>query len=138
VIGVPATVSVAIRGVVVVFAEALNVTCPAPVLLEGEIGSHVALLLADHAHPVWVVTPTEPDPPAAASDCAAAGTEYVQLRAAWLTVNVWPAIDSVAVRGVVLVLADALNATVPGPLPVAPPVIASHGALLAAVQAHPP
>jgi hypothetical protein len=53
-------------------------------------------------------------------------------------VNVWPAIVSVAVRGVVLVFADALNATVPAPVPLAPPVTVSHGALLLAVQPHPP
>ena len=55
-----------------------------------------------------------------------------------MTVKVWPAIVSVAVRGVVLVLADALNATVPALFPLAPPVTVSHGALLLAVQPHPP
>ena len=52
--------------------------------------------------------------------------------------KVWPAIVSVAARGAVLVLADALNATVPAAVPLAPPVTVSHGALLLAVQPHPP
>jgi hypothetical protein len=41
------------------------------------------------------------------------------------------------VRGIVVVLAVALNATVALPLPVAPAVIVSHVALLTAVHAQP-
>jgi hypothetical protein len=115
------------------------VTCPLPVpLAPDEIGSHAAVLLADHAHPLGAVMPIDPAPPAAGRDCVGDDSEYEQLIAASVTVNVWPAIASVPVRGFVLVLAEALNATAPGPLPLAPLVIVSHGALLVAVQPHPP
>ena len=62
----------------------------------------------------------------------------MQAAAAWLTVNVWPAIVIVPVRGLVFGLADALNATVPGPLPLAPLVTVSQPVLLLTpVHAHP-
>jgi hypothetical protein len=54
-----------------------------------------------------------------------------------VTVNVCPPIVIVALRDDVLVLAVALNVTVPLPVPLAPPVIVSHVALLAAVHAQP-
>ena len=44
--------------------------------------------------------------------------------------NVWPPMVSVPVRGLAAVLAAALNATVPGPLPLAPLVTVSQPALL--------
>ena len=47
-----------------------------------------------------------------------------------VTLNVWPAIVSVPVRNCVLLLAAALNATVPLPLPLAPLVTVSHDVLL--------
>ena len=56
---------------------------------------------------------------------------------AWVTVNVWPATVSVAVRALSSVLAAALNATAPAPLPAAPDVTVSQAALLVAVQAQP-
>jgi hypothetical protein len=43
----------------------------------------------------------------------------------------------VALRDAVLVLAAAVNATVPLPVPLAPPVTVSHAALLVAVHAQP-
>jgi hypothetical protein len=52
-------------------------------------------------------------------------------------VNVWPPIVTVADRWLVAVLAAALKATVPAPLPLAPDVTVSHAALLLAVQAQP-
>ena len=56
---------------------------------------------------------------------------------ACVTVTLWPAMVSVAVRAVAVVLATALNATVPLPVPLAPEVTVSQLALLAAVQAQP-
>ena len=56
--------------------------------------------------------------------------EYVHGAAAWFTVNVCPPIVSVPLRWLVLVLAAALNATVPLPLPLAPLVTVSQDVLL--------
>ena len=58
--------------------------------------------------------------------------------AAWLTLNVWLPIVIVPVRALVVGLADALNATVPFPLPLAPLVTVNHDVLLLTpVHAHP-
>jgi hypothetical protein len=58
--------------------------------------------------------------------------------AACVTVNVWPPIVSVPVRGLVFGFAAALNATVPPPLPVAPLVTVSQDvSLLTPVHAQP-
>ena len=54
----------------------------------------------------------------------------MQAAAAWFTVNVWPPIVSVPLRGLVLEFAVALNDTVPPPLPLAPLVTVSHDVLL--------
>ena len=64
----PATVNVAVRVAVVVFAAALNATGPVPLPLAPEVTvSHAALLVAVQPHPVGAVTVTEPAPPAAVS-----------------------------------------------------------------------
>ena len=55
----------------------------------------------------------------------------------WVTVKVCPATLNVPVRAVVAVLAVALNATVPLPLPLAPDVIVNQDVVVEAVQAHP-
>jgi hypothetical protein len=58
--------------------------------------------------------------------------------AACVTENVWPPIVIVPVRGLVFGLDDALNATVPLPLPLAPLVTVSQlVSLLTPVHAHP-
>ena len=55
-----------------------------------------------------------------------------------VTLKLCPPIVSVPVRELVLLLAAALNATVPLPLPLAPPVTVSHDVLLLTpVHAHP-
>ena len=55
-----------------------------------------------------------------------------------VTLNVWPPIVIVPVRALVFGLADALNATVPDPLPLAPLVTVNHDVLLLTpVHAHP-
>ena len=62
----------------------------------------------------------------------------MQAAAACVTLNVWPPIVSVPVRALVFGLADALNATVPAPLPLAPLVTVNHDVLLLTpVHAHP-
>ena len=53
--------------------------------------------------------------------------------AAWETVNVWPPIVSVPLRALP-VFAAAVKATVPLPVPDAPLVTVSHGALAVAVH----
>jgi hypothetical protein len=56
----------------------------------------------------------------------------------WVTLNVWLPIVMVPVRALVVGLADALNATVPVPLPLAPLVTVNHDVwLLTPVHAHP-
>jgi hypothetical protein len=83
----PATVNVAIRAVVFVLAEALNVTCPEPLaLLPDDTVSQDALLLVVHTHPVGVVTPTEPAPPAAGKAWLVAEIENEQLTPDCVTV----------------------------------------------------
>ena len=54
-----------------------------------------------------------------------------------VTLKLWPAIVNVPVRELVLLLAVALNATVPLPLPLAPPVTVNQDLLLTPVHAHP-
>ena len=48
------------------------------------------LLTAVHAHPANVVNPTLPLPALAATFVLATASAYVQVAAAWFTVNVWP------------------------------------------------
>jgi hypothetical protein len=54
--------------------------------------------------------------------------------AAWVTVNVRPAIVTVPVRDEVDAFAATPTVTVPLPVPLAPPVTANHAALLEVVQ----
>jgi hypothetical protein len=61
----------------------------------------------------------------------------VHVAPACVTVNACPPMVIVALRGDTLVFAGALNVVVPAPVPLAPPVIVSHAALLAAVHAQP-
>ena len=62
----------------------------------------------------------------------------MQPTAACVTVNVWPPIVSVPLRGVPLGFAVALKATEPVPLPLAPLVTVSQDvSLLTPVHAHP-
>jgi hypothetical protein len=61
-------VSVAVRWVAPVLADAANATLPAPLPLAPELTvSHVALLVAVHVHPVRPVTATDPVAAAAVS-----------------------------------------------------------------------
>jgi hypothetical protein len=136
----PPIVSVPLRGWVVAFVAALNVTTPLPLPLAPPVTvSHVeALLVAVHAHPAGAVTLVVLLPPAAVTERLVGDSENVQLMPAWFAVNVCPPIVSVPVRACVLALAAALKVTTPLPLPLAPPVTVSQaGALLDAVHEHP-
>jgi hypothetical protein len=134
----PATVSVAERAEVVVFAAAANVTVPLPLpVAPAEIVTQPALLAAVHAQPAVVVTSTVPDPPAAANDWLAGDRLNEQAAPACVTVNVLPATVNVPVRWVVAVVAATVKPTDPVPVPLPPAVMVSHPALLVADQPHP-
>ena len=94
------------------------------------------LLVAVQVHPPRLVTATIRSRPARRS--RRRRVDVTAQPPAWLTVNVWPPIVSVPVRGPLLVLAAALKLTVPLPLPLAPDVIVSQASLLVAVHAQPP
>ena len=86
----------------------------------------LTLSVADHAHPVCVVTAMVPFSPSGAPVRLRGLTVNVQAAAAPSTVNVLPAIVSVAARVDVAVLAAAVYPTVPLPLPLSPLVIVTH------------
>jgi len=131
---------VPVRELVLLLAAALNATVPLPLPLAPAVTvSHDVLLLTPvHAHPAGDVTPVEPVPPAAGTEPLVGAIAYVQLMPGCVTLKLCPAIVRVPVRELVLLLAVALNATVPLPLPLAPPVTVSHDVLLLTpVHAHP-
>jgi hypothetical protein len=117
---------------------ALNETVPFPLPLAPAVtvSQPVAELLADHAHPVPTVTPTEPVAPAAPTDAAVpdnAGVQVVVMPGC-VTVKVWPAIVAVPTRCVVVAFGATFTVTFPFPVPL-PAAIVSQLALLVAVQA---
>ena len=134
----PAIVSVPVRLDATVFAATSNVAEPLPDPVAPPVRViHAALLAPVHAQPVATVTALLPLPPAAVNDCAVGEIDGVQGAAAWVTLNVAPAIVRVPVRLDATVLAATLKPTVPLPEPVAPLVRVIQAALLAAVHAHP-
>ena len=136
----PATVSVPLRGDVLVLADALKPTLPLPLPLAPLVTvSHPVLLLTPvQVHPVGAVTFVEPVVLPAAIDWLGGEMEYVHGAPACVTLNVWPPTVNVPVRGSELAFADALKPTLPLPLPLAPLVTVSHPVLLLTpVQAHP-
>ena len=85
----PATVSVADRLVVTVFAATLKVTVPLAEPLDPPVTvTQLAPLVAVQAQPVGVVTTTLPVPPAPANACVDAERLNVQLAPACVTVKV--------------------------------------------------
>jgi hypothetical protein len=131
----PAIVSVPLRAGPVL-AATLTVTTPLAVPLPPlAIVSHAAFGVAVHAH--VAVTPTVVVPPSAATLASVGRIEnvHVCVGAGWLTVNVRPPIDTVPLRAGP-VLAAAATVTLPFPVPLAPALIVSHGALDVAVHAH--
>jgi hypothetical protein len=128
-------VSVALRSSPL-FVAAVNDTTPLPEPeLPPVIVSQEALLLAVHAHPDPAVTETgAPLPPAAGNVWLVGAMLYVHgVTPACVTLNGRPETDSVAVRESP-VLAATLNTTAPGPSPVAPAVMETHGTVLVAVH----
>ena len=136
----PAIVSVPERGDVSVFWAIVNDTVALPEPLAALVSViHETLEAAVQPHEDGVVMSTLLAPAAAGAGMVVADSEYEHDTdaAAWLTVNVWPAIVSVPERGDVSVLAATENCTVPLPVPDAPAVTVSHETLATAVHAHP-
>jgi hypothetical protein len=101
------------------------------------VSQDVLLLTAVQVQPFPAVTFTVPLSADAGwvSDVGDAVT--VQAAPACVTETACPAIVTLALRGVVSVLAATLSVTVPLPDPVAPLVMLSHAALSLAVHVHP-
>src|SRR6185436_13973748 len=95
----PAIASVPVRLEATVFAATSKVTEPLPDPVAPPVRVIQAALLAPvHAQPVAAVTFPLPLPPAAAKDWPVGESDGEQAAAAWVTVNVAPAIVSVPVR----------------------------------------
>lgn len=134
----PAIVMVPVRGAALLFGATEKLVEPFPEPLAPPVMvTHDVLLVAVQLHPVAAITLTDELVPGAATDRLEGEIEYEHQAALWLTVNGCPAIVRVPVRGCVVVLAVALNVTVPFPLPAAPPVTVSHVMLLTAVHVQP-
>jgi hypothetical protein len=134
----PATVKVPLRDCAPGLADPEKPTVPLPLPLAPLVTvSQPALLVAVHPQPASAVTAVDPVPPPTAIDWLAGEIEYVQLPAAWLTVNVCPATVSVPLRGDAVGFAVPLKVTMPLADPVVPPLTVSQLVLLVAVQLHP-
>jgi hypothetical protein len=134
----PAMVSVPVRLEATVFAATVKPAVPVPDPAAPLVSViQDALLAAVHAQPVATLTVLVPVPPDAVNDWLAGEIDGEHDAAACVTVNVVPAIVRVPVRLEATAFAPTLKVTEPLPVPVAPPVIVIHGALLAAVQLHP-
>jgi hypothetical protein len=123
-----------------VLTATLNATVPLPAPDAPLVTvSQGTLAAAVQAHdPAEAVTVVDPVPPVSDTDCAPGAIANVHGGgggAACDTVNVCPAMVSVPLRAVPG-LAAALNAIVPLPVPEAPLVTVSQGALAVAVHAH--
>jgi hypothetical protein len=105
----PATVNVPVRWVDTFVGSTRKATGPVPVpFTPPMIEIHETLLAAVHEHAAVVVTTVDPVPPFAGVVRLVGAIENEQLAAAWFTVNVWPPIVSVPLRGCVSVFAAAL------------------------------
>ncbi len=134
----PAMVSVPVRVDATVFAATSNVTAPLPDPVAPLVMLiQAALLAAVQLQPVAAVTALLPPPPCAENACVVGEIDGEHAAAAWVTVNVVPAIVMVPVRVEATVFAATLKPTVPLPEPVAPLVTVIQGALLPAVHAQP-
>jgi len=126
-----AMVNVPVRALALGFAATVKPTDPLPLpLLPLVTVIQPTLAAADQGQPAPEVTLVEPAPPAAVTDKLLDAIANVQPTPACVTMNVWPPIVSVPFRWLVFGLADALNATVPLPLPLAPLVTVSQPVLL--------
>jgi hypothetical protein len=89
------------------------------------------------AQPDWVVTVIVPVLPAGGTETRIGETENVHDALGSVTTKLFPAIVSVAVLASDVVLAAAVNPTLPEPVPFAPLVIVTQDAPLDAVQVQP-
>ena len=135
----PAIVSVPVRTAASVLGATVKLADPSPEPVAPAVTViHVALLTAVQEQPVVAVTVADPLSPAAGTDWLVGEIENAHDVEFCVTVNVWPPIVSVPVRGLTVTLEAALKLTEPFPLPVAPFVTVSQVAsLLTAVHAQP-
>lgn len=134
----PAIVRVPVRLEATGFAATLNPAVPLPDPVAPLVTViHESLLAAVHGQPVAAVTLLLPVPADAVKDWLAGVMDGEHDAAAWVTVNVAPAIVRVPVRVDATVFPPTLNPTVPLPDPDAPLVTVIHAALLAAVHGQP-
>jgi hypothetical protein len=98
---------------------------------------HEAVALTVQAHVDDVVTAMVPVDPPGGAVIVSGETVNVQGAPACVRTKLLPAIVSVALRVCVLAFDEAVNPTLPDPVPFAPLVIVTHDAPLAAVQLHP-
>ena len=114
--------SVPERGLQPLFAVAVHVTGALPEPLGVQVSQPGALLVAVQLQPDPAVTFTVPLPPAAPTLALGDEIAYVQGIGApdCITANDWPAMSSVPLRALVLVLASTVKAAVPLPLPLLP------------------
>jgi hypothetical protein len=132
----PAIVTVPVRAFpVLAFARMATVPLPVPDAPLVTV-SHCAFAAAVHAQVEPVATVTDSVPPFAATAPLVGEISYAQAGAACVTVNAWPAIDTVPLRDGPL-FASALIVTVPSPLPDAPAVTVSQATSEAALHAQP-
>jgi hypothetical protein len=119
-----------------VFAATVNRTVPLPEPLAPElIAIHGVDVAAVHPHPAAVCTSNDRWPPSSSMATLEGDSRNVQ-PSPCVMLNVCPAMVRLAdLDGPVV--AATLNCTWPLPLPLVPEVIVTHGALLAAVHAHP-
>lgn len=136
----PATVSVPERPSGPGLAATVYWATPLPVTWTLETVNHAALLAAVQRQDAFeAVTVTEPVPPPTSAVAVSGATVNVQVIGVpgCETVMVCPPTVSVPERVSVEGFAAAVNCTVPFPRPLAPLVMVSHIALLAAVQLQP-
>jgi len=136
----PAMVSVPVRDEVPVLSVNAKATVPLPVPLAPDVmETHERVSVVVQLQPAAVVTLTLPVPAAAAgvSKVGAAVKVHGGGAPACVTVTVWPATVTLAVRGEVDVLAVNEKMVVPLPMPVAPELIEIQETLSDAAQLQP-
>jgi len=127
---------VPVRFLLLLAAAALNVTVPFPEPAAPPVMViQSSLLTVVHVHETGAVTAMLPVPPVRASVWLVGLIWYLQMTACD-TVNVWPAMVIVPVRGADPELAGTVNCTVPFPVPDAPLLIVIHASLLIAAHEH--
>lgn len=136
--GVPAIVTVPVRGLVAPFGATAIVAVPLPVpVLPAVTVSQSLPGSALQPQPVPAVTETVTLPPAAGTFVVVGVTAYEQAWAAWVTRTVAPAIASDPDRDVVRSLAATDTVTTPPPRPLDPEVTAIQPDSVWAAQEHP-